>query len=156
MFGLFTTKPFVDETLGTFTRRGYCWTGEVHLAGHGPVELRLSGDRRGPDTASLALARELPIRYPSFKREIENALFEHFAPYAEAQAQGAPSDLEAQFPQITRAQEVWSHVNHAHVLIAPMQGTPTVEVAYRVGWDEEHTLAARLQGWRFVELCGSV
>ena len=156
MFGLFTAKPFADETLGTFTRRGPCWTGEVHLAGHGPVELRLSGDRKGPDTASLALARELPGRYPSSRREIENALFEHYAPYAEAHAQGETSELEAPFPPITRAEEVWSHVDPAHVLIEPLQGTPTVEVAYRVGWDAEHTVAARLQGWRFVELCGSV
>ena len=156
MFGLFTAKPFADETLGTFTRRGPCWTGEVHLAGHGPVELRLSGDRKGPDTASLALARELPGRYPSSRREIENALFEHYAPYAEAHAQGETSELEAPFPPITRAEEVWSHVDPAHVLIEPLQGPPTVEVAYRVGWDAEHTVAARLQGWRFVELCGSV
>ena len=156
MFGLFTAKPFADETLGTFTRRGPCWTGEVHLAGHGPVELRLSGDRKGPDTASLALARELPGRYPSSRREIENALFEHYAPYAEAHAQGETSELEAPFPPITRAEEVWSHVDPAHVLIEPLQGTPTVEVAYRVGWDAEHTVAARLQGWHFVELCGSV
>ena len=156
MFGLFTAKPFADETLGTLTRRGPCWTGEVHLAGHGPVELRLSGDRKGPDTASLALARELPGRYPSSRREIGNALFEHYAPYAEAHAQGETSELEAPFPPITRAEEVWSHVDPAHVLIEPLEGTPTVEVAYRVGWDAEHTVAARLQGWRFVELCGSV
>ncbi len=156
MFGLFTAKPFADETLGSFTRRGPCWTGEVHLAGYGPVELRLSGDRRGPDTASLALARELPGQYPSFKPEIENALVEHFAPYAEAHAQGARSELKAPFPQLNKAEDVWSHVDPAHVLIEPRQGTTTVELAYRVGWDEEHTVAMRLEGWRFVELCGSV
>jgi hypothetical protein len=32
----------------------------------------------------------------------------------------------------------------------------TVEIGYRVPWDEEHTLGARLRQGRLVELCGSV
>ena len=156
MFGLFKSEPFADETLGAFTRRGKYWTGTVNLADHGPLELRLSGDRKGPDSASLALARELPDRYPSCKRDIEDALYGHLAPYAEANARGELGELDEPFPQVINAEQVWPHVCPAHVLIEPMEGTPTVEVAYRVGWDEEHTVAARLRGWRFIELCGSV
>jgi len=47
------------------------------------------------------------------------------------------------------------------VLIEPLltagQMVNTVEgVAYRVAWDEEHTVGARIQDWRLIELCGSV
>jgi hypothetical protein len=31
-----------------------------------------------------------------------------------------------------------------------------VELGLRVAWDEEHTLGARLQSGKLVELCGSV
>jgi hypothetical protein len=32
----------------------------------------------------------------------------------------------------------------------------TVEVAYTVAWDDEHTIGARIQKWQLVEMCGSV
>lgn len=48
----------------------------------------------------------------------------------------------------------------AFVRVEPLptaeQMVDTVEVAYRVEWDEEHTLGARIQEWRLIELCGSV
>ena len=156
MFGLFKSEPFADEALGTFTRHGQYWLGTVSLPLHGPLELRLCGDRKGPDATALSLARELPSRYLSYKNEIENALYEHFVPCAEANSRGDLAEMVEPFPQVTSAEQVWPHVRPEHVLIEPMQGTPTVEVAYRVGWDEEHTVGARLQGWRFLELCGSV
>jgi hypothetical protein len=42
------------------------------------------------------------------------------------------------------------------VLIEPLDGVPTIEIALSVAWDEEHTLGARIQEWRLLELCGSV
>lgn len=156
MFGLFKSEPFTDEALGAFTRHGRHWVGTVNLPVHGPLELRLSGDRKAPDSTALALARDLPSRYPSYRKEIEDALYEHFGPYSEANSSGEHAELAEPFPSIFNAEQVWPHVYPAHVLIEPMEGTPTVEVAYRVGWDEEHTVGARWQGWRFLELCGSV
>lgn len=156
MFGFFKSEPFKDEALGTLNRHGQHWVGTVSLPFHGPLELRLSGDRKAPDSKALALARELPSRYLSYKGEIEKALYEHFGPYAEAKSKGELAEIAEPFPQVSSAEQVWPHVYPAHVLIEPMEGTPTIEVAYRVGWDEEHTVGARLQGGHFLELCGSV
>jgi hypothetical protein len=156
MFGLFNSVPFVDDALGAFKKKGNFWVGSVELATHGVLELRLAGDRKAPDASTLMLARELPSRYASHINQIETALYDHFLPYAEANARGELDELEELLPQISEAKQVWPHVFPSHVSIEPMQGVPTVEVAYRVGWDEEHTLGARLQNWRFLELCGSV
>ena len=41
-------------------------------------------------------------------------------------------------------------------LLTAGQMVDTIEAAYKVEWDEEHTLGARIQEWRLVELCGSV
>ena len=41
-------------------------------------------------------------------------------------------------------------------LLTTGQMVDTIEVAYKVEWDEEHTLGARIQEWRLVELSGSV
>lgn len=156
MFGLFQSEPFVDDALGVFKRKGNYWVGSVALSPHGVMELRLVGDRKAPDASSLLLARELPTRYAPHINQIETALYEHFLPYAEANARGEFGELEEPLPQIPDAKQIWPHVYPSHVAIQPMRGVPTVEVAYRVGWDEEHTLGVRLQNWRFIELCGSV
>ena len=37
-----------------------------------------------------------------------------------------------------------------------LRGDLTVELGYRVAWDEEHTLGARIRDGRLVELNGSV
>jgi hypothetical protein len=120
------------------------------------MELRLAGTRKAPDVNALSLARELPSRYPAHVTQIEAALYDHFGPYAEANARGELDELEEPFPRISDAKKIWPYVYPSHISIEPMQGVPTVEVAYRVGWDEEHTLGARLQNWQFLELCGSV
>jgi hypothetical protein len=156
MFGLFKSKPFVDDALGAFIKKGNYWIGSIELSPHGVMELRLIGDRKAPDASILLLARELPSRYVSFIHQIETALYDDFLPYAQANARGELGELEEPLPEIADAKQIWPHVHPLHVSIEPMQGVPTVEVAYRVGWDEEHTLGARLQNWSFLELCGSV
>ena len=156
MFGLFKSEPFIDKTLGEFKRKGQHWIGSVEVSPRGVMELRLAGNRKAPDVSALSLARELPTQYSSQIAQIETALYEHFAPYADANAMGEIADLEEPFPNIGDAKQVWPYVYPSHISIEPMQGVPTVEIAYRVGWDDEHTLGARLQNWRFLELCGSV
>lgn len=160
MFGLFKTATFEDDHLGLLTRSGGLWRGSFALWQHGKIEFRLSGGRQSPDSASLALARELPTRYVTMLSQIQASLFEHFEPYRDAEASEELSDVSGLIPKIERAEDVWPHVSCQWVRIEPLQGSPqdgpTIEIAYRVAWDEEHTIGARIQGWKLFELCGSV
>jgi hypothetical protein len=108
----------------------------------------------------LALARELPEKYATVRPEIQASLFEHYEPYREAVAEGAFPQHAIPFPEIANSDLIWSHVAITIVRIEPLltagQMVDTIEVAYDVGWDREHTVAARIQEWRLIELCGSV
>lgn len=124
------------------------------------VALSIAGDRKGPDHASLELARQLPSRMGEIKPKIAQALFEHYEPYREAHERGESPNEDGSFPLISNAEDVWPHTELAHVTIeflrgAPGQG-PVIEIALATSWDEEHTVGARIQGWRLFELCGSV
>jgi hypothetical protein len=129
--------------------------GKIVLGSEPAVPLVLAGGRLSPSEAVLRLARELPARYPSLQPTIALALFEHYAPYAEAIAAGeeqAPPGL----PTLTAPDQVWGYVSPVRVWIGRIGGVETVEIAYRAAWDDEHTLGSRFQGWRLVELNGSV
>ena len=94
--------------------------------------------------------------FASWRPAIEQALFEHYEPYAEAIAGGElPSPSDA-LPQIAVPADVWSHVSLVFVSVTPLGGVLTTEFGYTTAWDEEHTLGARFQSGRFIELCGSV
>jgi hypothetical protein len=160
MFSFFKTATFQDERLGALTRSGGRWKGRIVLAQHGSIELSLSGPRASPDSASLALARELPARYVALVPQIQGSLFEHYQPYREADSAGEPPRSSEPFPKIERGEDVWPYVSAVWVRVEPLRGSPTdgpiVEIAYRVAWDEEHTVGARIQEWKLFELCGSV
>lgn len=144
----FKSAPYQEEQLGTLTRSGGYWNGECTLPGFGAVRLKISGDRTAPEDTGLALARELPARFRgSLRDEIGASLFEHLQPYQEET--GA-------FPEIRRGNDVWPYVRPIQVLIERQQGVPTIDLALSVAWDEEHTLGARIQAWKLIELCGSV
>jgi len=100
MFGLFKSEPFVDETLGGFKKKGQYWIGSVDVSPHGVMELRLAGDRKAPDAAALSLVRELPSGYPSHINQIATAQYDHFLPYAEANAKSELVELEEPVPKI--------------------------------------------------------
>ena len=76
--------------------------------------------------------------------------------YAEAVAAGEVSPPPSSPPRIDTPSSVWPHTTVEFVQVTPLGGSLTVEIGYRVAWDEEHTLGARLQGGRLLELCGSV
>ena len=160
MFGLFKAATFEDERLGALTRSGGHWKGRIALGQHGSIELSVAGGRQSPDSASLALARELPARYAALLPQIQSSLFEHYEPYRDADSAGGLPRGSEPFPKIERAEDVWPHVFAEWVRVEPLRGSPedspTVEIAYRVAWDEEHTVGARIQEWRLFELCGSV
>jgi hypothetical protein len=116
--------------------------------------LALAGSREEPDPVALGLATELPDRFKSLMPNIQTGLFEHYAPYQEAVDAG--EETGSLCPRVASPEAVWPHVTPAHVLVEPIEGVPTVEIAFRVAWDKEHTVGARFENWRFIELNGSV
>ena len=156
LFDVLKSKPYEDPQLGHFERARGRWRGSVNLPQGGVVTLLVSGGRDRPDESGILLARELPQRYPGLRAEIARHLFEHYEPYREAMESGEPVVASEPFPKIGAADDVWPHTRLDRVLIEPVEGVPTVEVAYRVAWDEEHTLGAWIRDWRVFELCGSI
>ncbi len=156
MFGFFKSGVCLDEVLGAFTRHGRYWIGKINIPFHETLVLRLSGNKKAPNSTALELARALPDQYPFYKSEIEKALYEHFIPYAEAYTRDMLVDFVRPFPQVLNVEQIWSHVYATYILIEPMGGIMTVEIVYRVEWDEEHLIGARFQDSCFLELCGSV
>lgn len=155
MFGLFKSPTFCDPQLGELVRsRGY-WRGTFALASKN-VRLALAGTRAEPDAKALAAVREVASQYASWRPTIETALFQHYCPYAEGVAVGEFPLSPESFPNIAEAGQVWPHASLTFVSVAPLDGVLTTEFGYSTVWDEEHTLGARFQNGKFVELCGSV
>ena len=99
--------------------------------------MALAGNREAPDPIALGLAKELPDRFKSLMPKIQTGLFEHYAPYKEAVDAG--EETGSPCPSVASPEAVWPHVTPAHVLVEPLQGVPTVEIAFQVAWDVEHT-----------------
>ena len=74
----------------------------------------------GPNSHSL---RQLP--------------FQHYQLYKAAAAASDLPESSKAFPEINCAEAVWPYVLPVHVVVAPLQGVSTVEVAFAVAWDEE-------------------
>lgn len=153
MFGLFRSEPFPDGQLGLFRRSGKYWKSSLVVAPCGTFRLALAGSRKAPDLIALGLAKELPERFESLMPNIQRSLFEHYAPYKEAIA---GEETCSPCPSVVGPEAVWPHVMPAHVLVEPLEGVLTVEIAFNVAWDVEHTVGARFQNWQFIELNGSV
>lgn len=81
-------------------------------------------------------------------------MFAHYEPYKEVMVAGEVTDSHC--PIIASPDAVWPHVTPAHLLIEPLDLVVTVEIAFEVAWDIEHTVAARFQNWRFVEFNRSI
>jgi hypothetical protein len=145
--GLFSKSTFTDTALGSFERSGGMWRGTLRLE-NAMVPLALSGSRSEPDDDALDTARTIAGGYAGWRPVIERELFAHYEPYAEL----GVGDV----PVIEKTTDVWSHATIAFIQVAPMDGELTIEIGYRVAWDEEHTLGARFQDGTFTELCGSV
>ena len=153
MFELFKSKPFRDGQLGEFRRSGRYWKGSLVVAPCGTFRLALAGSREAPDLIALGLAKELPDRFKSLMPQIQSGLFGHYEPYREAVDAGEPG---SPCPSIASPDAIWPHVTSAHVLVGALECVPTVEIAFKVAWDIEHTVGARFQNWLLIELNGSV
>jgi hypothetical protein len=138
MLRFFKSGPYHDVRLGTLERSWIYWECDYALPPLGTFKLKLRGVRKSPDASSLALACELPARLPSLLSQIEAKLFEHYG-------YGVPASIHMDKPE-----GVWPYVAPSHVLIEPLDGVPTIEIALSVAWDEEHTLGARIQEWRLL------
>lgn len=155
MFGLFKSRSFSDPTLGEFHLRRRAWRGEISV-GDARVPLVVPGSRAAPDAHAFDVARSLPADDPGWREAIEAALFEHYAPYAQAVAEGEIEPPGRGLPRISQPDGVWPHTTVAFVAVIPIEGGLGVEIGYEVAWDEEHTLGARLLSGRLIELNGSV
>jgi len=141
--------------VGTLVRQGRYWRGQISLESESVIPLLLAGSRTAPDEESLALAGKLGLRYAALRPAIERALFEHYEPYSEA-AESATAEHLGKVPRLNDPAQVWEHISVERVLIEPLGGVDTVEIACRTDWDTEHMVGARFQRWALVELNGSV
>jgi hypothetical protein len=155
MFGLFKSPPFSHAQLGELRRKGGLWRGTVGLD-EVRAPLAIHGPRSSPAPQALEIARTVPARYPEWRKLIAPAMFEHYEPYAEAVAAAESEPPEGGLPRLSQPEEVWTYAAIEFVAVIPLDGELTVEIGYRVAWDEEHTLGARLREGRLVELNGSV
>ena len=156
MFGLFKSAPFIDPQLGELRRSRGAWRGTLVLDANSTVPLVIAGSRAAPDPEALRVARSIHPQFASWRPAIERALFQHLAPYADAVAAGELRPPASPLPAIDAPSSVWPHTSVEFVQVAPLDGQLTVEIGYRVAWDEEHTLGARIRGGQLIELCGSV
>ena len=156
MFEFLKPAAFVDPQLGELRRSRGAWRGTLKLDTEAPVPLVLRGSRAAPDAEALRIARSLPAEYASWRPAIERELFDHYSPYAQAVAAGELDPPSPGLPPIDGPPSVWPHTTVEFVQVGPLDGVLTVEIGYRVAWDEEHTLGARFRDGRLLELCGSV
>jgi hypothetical protein len=152
LFGLFKSPPFHDPELGELVRSRGLWRGWLTIEAGVSAPLALSGTRTEPHAQALAAAREVAQAFASWRPVIEQALFDHYEPYAQAVTASPGEDL----PQIAAPGDVWSHVSLMFVSVTPLSGLLTTELGYTSAWDDEHTLGAWFRSGKFIELCGSV
>jgi hypothetical protein len=152
MLNIFKSAQIDDPVLGQLRRSRRLWRGMMTLEHTPSVPLVIFGSLTAPDAEALRVAWSLPSKMPSWRPAIERALFEHYSPYSETFADEADVEL----PVIDAPSAVWPHVGIEYILIGPLDRQLTVEIGYRVEWDEEHTLGARFRDRQLVELCGSV
>ena len=156
MFGLFKSPPFHDPKLGELVRSRGLWRGLLTVEAGVSTPLTLSGTRTEPHARALAAASEVAQAFASWRPAIEQALFEHYEPYAEAVTAGELPSPSEPLPRIAAPGDVWPHVSLVFVSVTPLSGLLTTELGYTTAWDDEHTLGARFQSGKFIELCGSV
>ena len=155
--GLFKAAVVDDPVLGRLERARGQWRGVLSLPGHDhKVPLSLYGSGREPDPGALEQARPIASAYAGWRPQLEQALFDHFTPYAEAAAEWEPATATMSVPPIRTPEQVWRHVRLQSIAIIKLGGKSTAELVYAADWDEEHLLGARCQSGRLIELCGSV
>jgi hypothetical protein len=155
MLSFFKSPVYRDPQLGEFERARGHWRGTLELAGS-MVPLILVGGRSEPDAHALQLARTVSAHFSTWRPIIVEALFEHYQPYSEAVATGESPEPTTALPRIGAPADVWPHVVLTFVSVAPIDHVIGIEFGLTTAWDEEHTLGARFQNGKLLELNGSV
>ncbi len=156
MAGLFGSSHFDDPVIGRLKRSGGVWRGTLAVGETPGVPLTLFGSGREPDAAALEAARQIGASFDAWRPSIQQALFDHYTPYAEATSEGDRNEQGMGTPVLRTPEKVWSHASLQSVAIVKMGGVVTTELAYAASWDDDHLLGARFQSGRLVDLCGSV
>lgn len=139
MFG--RARSFDDPELGPMRRARGAWRGTIRLGSHGPIPLALPGSRSEPDAAALTLARSIPAEYDRCRAAIDNALVEHRSIGLDGDGPVSTQDAP---PQPTSA------------AVIKFDRAWTIQLAYQVEWDDDHTLGACLRNGELIELNGSI
>lgn len=124
-----------DPVLGDLTRSRRLWRGSVSITDDVSVPLAIMGKRSAPDPVAVVLARSIQDGFRAWRPAIEAALEEH-ASTADAATSEKPLPYYA--------------------AVIAIDGHPTIELGYRVPWDDEHTLGAIIRDGQLVEINGSV
>lgn len=144
MRGLVGPRPTVqDPELGVLHRRRGRWRGEVRLpataAGPaGALPVSVPGSRRAPSPEALVVARRVAVELERCATTIEAALDEH------RRDCGIP-------PLVGTVEPV-----PLGLAVITLERRLVLELAYRVPWDDEHTLGARFVDGELIELNGSI
>ena len=134
--------------------RGH-WRRKLELGGS-TVPFVLAGGRSEPDAQAPQLARTVSSHFPAWRPTIAEVLFEHYQPYAEAVASGEAPEPSTPLPRIGAPSDVWPHAVLVFVAVTPIDRALAIEFGFTTAWGEEHTLGARFQGGKLLELNGSV
>ncbi len=137
MFG--RAKAFDDPELGCLERSRGAWRGTIRIEPHGEIPLTVLGSRSGPDPDALTLARTIPAEYDRCRADIAAALSEH-------RSAGLDGDEPTSFHEPAPSSAA----------VIDFDRTPTIQLAYRVDWDDDHTLGACLRAGQLIELNGSI
>ncbi|MEZ5380243.1 MAG: hypothetical protein R2754_00450 [Microthrixaceae bacterium] len=111
------------------------WRGSITIDGDVALPLAIMGRRGAPDPDAVALAQGIHARFGQWRSVIEAALLDE-APDADAAAGEPPLPCYA--------------------AVIAIDGRPTVELGYRVPWDDEHTLGVTMREDQVVDINGSV
>ena len=125
-----------DPVLGRLQRRRGKWRGTMSITTEIVVPLAIPGGSREPDPAARALAVQIPDLYDGCQTDIRDALDDHRSPYT-AESTSASAAV-------------------VHAAVINLDVGLTIEIGYRVSWDEDHVLGARLRDGQLLELNGSV
>jgi hypothetical protein len=152
--------PISDAQLGklrfSFGFETCMWRGSIALSPSTKIPLAIVGNADGPAAEALSMAKELAGQLPSWKGEIETALFEHYEPYAEALASGELKHRGGPLPTIASPKDIWPLISWVGASILPVGGELATELHVTVPWDEEHTLGLLFSRGKLSALCGSV
>ncbi len=164
MFGLFKKVSIEQPELGSLTRHGKEWIGQIEVQSGLIVPLELEGTREAPHPQTCAAAFELPSKLPSLIPNISNHLLEHLEPYRDALSDpetGYADEIDdpvivKRIQEIVSPQEAWSASKICGVAIGIERGKVRTLLKIDTEWDVEHALGAFYDDWQFMELNGSV